>query len=260
MSKPAEKLILKLTPGQVIYKEGEHGDEMYVVQKGRIRLTRLAGGEASEMGVLGKGDFFGEMSLLEGQPRQETAEALEEGEVLRVNGLVFNKMLTTNAEIAVRMIRKVSKRLGEANDRVTQLLAESKLAPKTGERPAAVPVAPVAAAVAPAMPTGALVVQKSGRPYVIARALTLIGRHDPVTGVHPEIDLSKEELGKSVSRRHAKIEFRDGQFFLTEEIGTLNNTTVNGVKIETGVMTPLIDGDEITLGAVKLTFRENFPA
>ena len=46
-----------------------------------------------------------------------------------------------------------------------------------------------------------------------------------------------------------------GQFFLTEEIGTLNNTTVNGAKLETGVMTPLLDGDEITLGAVKLTFQ-----
>ena len=86
---------------------------------------------------------------------------------------------------------------------------------------------------------------------------SLLGRHDPVTDVHPEIDLSGEEMGKSVSRRHAKIEYRDGQFFLTEEIGTLNTTAVNGVKLETGVMTPLIDGDEIGLGAVKLIFREN---
>ena len=107
------------------------------------------------------------------------------------------------------------------------------------------------------MPNAAIIVNKSQQPYPISKALALIGRHDPVTDVHPEIDLSKEELGKSVSRRHAKIEFRDGQFFLTEEIGTLNNTTVNGVKLETGVMTPLIDGDEIGLGAVKLTFREN---
>ena len=65
-----------------------------------------------------------------------------------------------------------------------------------------------------------------------------------------------QQLGKSVSRRHAKIEFRDGKFFLTEEIGTLNNTSVNGVKLETGVMTPLLAGDEIGLGAVKLLFRQ----
>jgi pSer/pThr/pTyr-binding forkhead associated (FHA) protein len=108
------------------------------------------------------------------------------------------------------------------------------------------------------MPKAALVVGKTGGTHPITRPLTLIGRHDPVTGIHPEIDLSKEEMGKSVSRRHARIEFRDGQFFLTEEIGTLNNTTVNNVKLETGVMTPLIDGDEIGLGAVKLTFRENY--
>lgn len=255
MTAPAEKLIMKLAPGQVICREGEVGDEMYVVQKGKVRLTRQTGAETSEVGVLAKGDFFGEMSLLEGQPRAETAEAVEASEVLKVNGLVFNKMVTSNAEISVRMIRKISRRLAEANDKIAVLLTESKYA-GAGDVPQQAPTV-VAQVAAPVMPKAALVVNKSSNPHWITRALTLIGRHDPVTGIHPEIDLSKEELGKSVSRRHAKIEFREGQFFLTEEIGTLNNTLVNGVKLETGVMTPLMDGDEIGLGAVKLTFREN---
>lgn len=258
----AGKLVLKLSPGDIICREGESGDEMYVVQKGKVRLTRASGAEITEVAVLGKGDFFGEATLLEGQPRAESAQAADEAEVLRVNGLVFNKMVTSNAEIAVRMIRKISKRLAEANDRIAALVAESRVAPRPAEAgaaplPMAPPPPPPPAVVAPPMPRAALVVQKSGTPHPISRPLTLIGRHDPVTGIHPEIDLSKEEMGKSVSRRHARIEFREGQFFLTEEIGTLNNTTVNGVKLETGVMTPLIDGDEIGLGAVKLTFREN---
>jgi CRP-like cAMP-binding protein len=257
----AGKLVLKLKPGDPVCHEGESGDEMFVVQKGRVRLTRNVAGEAAEVAVLGKGDFFGEMSLLEGQPRTESAVAVDESEVLRVNGLVFNKMVTSNAEIAVRMIRKISKRLTEANDRVTSLVGERQA--RQGDAPAgpapvvAAPPPPPPAPAAPPMPKAALVVGKTGNSHAITRALTLIGRHDPVTGIHPEIDLSKEEMGKSVSRRHARIEFREGQFFLTEEIGTLNNTTVNGVKLETGVMTPLIDGDEIGLGAVRLTFREN---
>lgn len=256
---PAGKLVLKLKPGDVACREGESGDEMYVVQKGKIRLTRNVAGATTEVAVLAKGDFFGEMSLLEGQPRAESAQAVEETEVLRVNGLVFNKMVTSNAEIAVRMLRKISKRLAEANDRITALAAERQARPAD---PMATPLPvsappPPPAPVAPPMPKAALIVAGSGSMYPIGRPLTLIGRHDPVTGVHPEIDLSKEQLGKSVSRRHARIEFREGQFYLTEEIGTLNNTTVNGVKLETGVMTPLMDGDEIGLGAVKLTFREN---
>jgi CRP-like cAMP-binding protein len=256
-SKPSDRLMAKFSPGDVVYRESEPGDEMYVIQKGKVRLTRKTGGTDSELSVLAKGDFFGEMSLLEGLPRSETAEAVEPSECLRVNGLVFNKMITTNAEIAVRMLRKISRRLTEANDKVTALMADGRQA-RSGEiaaarEPRSTIVAPEAAA--PPMPRAALVVQKSNASYLITRPLTLIGRHDPVTGIHPEIDLSKEELGKSVSRRHAKIEFRDGQFFLTEEIGTLNNTTVNGSKLETGVMTPLIDGDEICLGAVKLRFQ-----
>jgi hypothetical protein len=253
---PAEKLVLKLSPGEIVCREGEHGDDMYVVQKGKVRLTRAVGSEVTEIGVLAKGDFFGEMTLLEGMPRPETAEAVEPTEVLRVNGLVFNKMITTNTEIAVRMLRKISRRLAESNERVASLAAEAK--GRGGEAVVAPPPPPKAAPPpAPVMPKAALVVGKSGNPYPITRALTLIGRHDPVTGIHPEVDLSKEELGKSVSRRHAKIEFRDGQFLLTEEIGTLNNTSVNGVKLETGVMTPLMDGDEIGLGAVKLLFRQS---
>jgi len=255
-SKAADKLVMKVAPGDVICREGEPGDEMFVVQKGKVRLTRMTGGTASEVGLLGKGDFFGEMCLLEGLPRLESAEAVEPSEILRVNGLLFNKMITTNSEIGVRMLRKISARLKEANDKIAQLLTESQYA-QAGEIPAAAPPPPPPQAAAPPVPQAALIVSTSQGRYPIRGALTLIGRHDPVTGIHPEIDLSREEMGKSVSRRHAKIEFRDGQFFLTEEIGTLNNTTVNGVKLETGVMTPLIDGDEIGLGAVKLTFREN---
>jgi signal-transduction protein with cAMP-binding, CBS, and nucleotidyltransferase domain len=250
-SKLSDKLVLKLAPGEIVCREGEPGDEMYVIQKGRVRLTRAAGDETTEMGILGKGDFFGEMALLEGLPRSETAEVVEPAEILRVNGLVFNKMLTTNAEIAVRMLRKISLRLREANEKIAAFTAESR-----GRKVVAAPAPPpVAAPAPPPMPEAALIVGKSQKAFPIHTALTLIGRHDPVTGIHPEIDLSKEELGKSVSRRHAKIEYRDGHFFLTEEIGTLNNTTVNGVKLETGVMTPLMDGDEIGLGAVKLMFR-----
>ena len=253
---PAGKLVLKLSPGDVICREGESGDEMFVVQKGKVRLSRFIGDEATEVGVLGKGDFFGEMTLLEGMPRSETAEALEASEVLKVNGLVFNKMITSNAEIAVRMLRKISRRLAEANDKMASLMGELKVRGSDPSAAAAPPPPKPAAPAAPPMPRAALVVIKSGNSHPISKPLTLIGRHDPVTGIHPEVDLSREELGKSVSRRHAKIEFRDAKFFLTEEIGTLNNTTVNGAKLETGVMVPLIDGDEIGLGAVKLTFRQ----
>jgi CRP-like cAMP-binding protein len=247
-----DKLTLKLQPGELIYREGEPGQEMYVIQKGQVRLTRVTGPEESEVGVLGKGDFFGEMTLLEGHRRSETAAALDACEVLRVNGLVFNKMVTSNGEIAVRMIRKISARLKEADDRIATLLTESAYA-KSGDVPLS--TAAPAAVAEPAIPQAALVALKTRNSYPLDERLTLIGRHDPVTGVHPEIDLSPEEMGKSVSRRHAKIEFRDGQFFLTEEIGTLNNTTVNDAKLETGVMTPLLDGDQITLGAVKLVFE-----
>ena len=256
---PFAKFLTHFEKGHVLFHEGDSGEDMFIIQSGKVAIKKRVkdGGDAT-LAVLEKGDFFGEMALLERLPRSATAEVIEEGDLIVIGGDTLGDMIKTNPEIAVRMLRKISKRLAEANDRIAAYAADTKSRP-AGEAPAvaAPPPPPVAAAPpAPAMPPAALVVVKSGNAYPLDKALILIGRHDPVTGIHPEVDLSKEELGKSVSRRHAKIEFRDGKFFLTEEIGTLNNTTVNGVKLETGVMTPLLGGDEIGLGAVKLLFRQ----
>ena len=101
---------------------------------------------------------------------------------------------------------------------------------------------------------------KSGKVIPIEKPLIRIGRFDPVTGVRPELDLSREELGKSVSRRHAKLIYKDDKIYLVEEVGVLNTTTINGIKVETGVLNPLQDGDELTIGAVKLLFKQGAPS
>jgi ribosomal protein L40E len=82
----------------------------------------------------------------------------------------------------------------------------------------------------------------------------LIGRDDPVTGVHPDIDLSALDPERTVSRRHAHIHVDGGRPVLTSA-GATNGTKVNGMALSTGQAVPLDDGDRIEFGRCALTFK-----
>jgi pSer/pThr/pTyr-binding forkhead associated (FHA) protein len=89
---------------------------------------------------------------------------------------------------------------------------------------------------------------------------SLIGRYDSVTGLTPDIDLTNEDSARNISRRHARLLVREGKMFVAEEIGTMNGTYLNGHKLATGILTPIADGDEVTLCRLTLTFRLPAPA
>jgi pSer/pThr/pTyr-binding forkhead associated (FHA) protein len=84
---------------------------------------------------------------------------------------------------------------------------------------------------------------------------TLVGRYDPVTEMRPDVDLTQLDLKRSVSRRHAVLQDIGDGFTITEEVGALNGTSVNGDKLVTGKPHPLEDGDILSFGMVKLIFR-----
>ncbi len=82
-----------------------------------------------------------------------------------------------------------------------------------------------------------------------------IGRFDPVTGMRPEVDVSAIDINRSVSRHHARVQRGPDGYNLTEEVGALNGTFVNGSRLVTGESTPIKDGDEIGLGVARLRFH-----
>jgi CRP/FNR family transcriptional regulator len=63
---------------EVIFQEGTHGDEMYIICEGSVRLTTRADGQEAVLGVLGPGEFFGEMALVDATPRAATATAVDD--------------------------------------------------------------------------------------------------------------------------------------------------------------------------------------
>lgn len=109
-------------PGQVLFHEGERGDVMYVVQSGAVRISKRVGGQDKLLAVLGPGEFFGEMAILNGKPRTATATATEPTRCLVIEPQTLEDMVVKNSEIALRLIKKLAKRLDSADTLVEVLL------------------------------------------------------------------------------------------------------------------------------------------
>ena len=236
---------------EFIFSEGDLGMEMYIIHEGKIEILKDIQGEQRQLAVLEKGDFFGEMSILEDLPRTAGARAIGEVKLLLINGATFDQMLRTNPEIAVRMMRKLSRRLRETDRMLREVpgVAHAAL-----DEP--VPAKPATAEMEFAKGPQCLVHDKSGMEFALAKGSeTMIGRRDPVTGIDPDIDLTPADTQRSISRRHAKIYRRGGKFFIAEEIGTMNGTFVNGTRLETGVPTEIKFDDEVRCGLVNLKFK-----
>ncbi len=100
--------------GTVLFREDERGDTMYVVQSGRVRITKEGKDGQKTLAVLGAGEFFGEMAILNNKPRTASAEVVEDARLLVLDGKTFEQMVVSNTEIAVRLIKKMARRLDSA--------------------------------------------------------------------------------------------------------------------------------------------------
>jgi CRP/FNR family transcriptional regulator, cyclic AMP receptor protein len=101
--------------GEVLFREGEVGVEMFVIQTGKVRISKVFPSGERTLAVIGAGEFFGEMAILNAKPRTATATALEPLEALVIDGRTFEAMVLGNGEIAVRMITRLASRLHSAN-------------------------------------------------------------------------------------------------------------------------------------------------
>jgi CRP-like cAMP-binding protein len=241
------RFLLKHPAGSVIFEEGEAGEEMFVIQSGSVEIVKKRKGKEKILTRLEKGDFFGEMSILENLPRTAKAVALTDVELVRIDQSTFDEMLRNNGEIAVRMLRKLCLRLRET----TQLLEQS-----TGIQRSVEESSDILSKVEARHDIYRLAPDAGGEDFFLNQeGDTTVGRVDPVTGIRPDVDLTALDTQRSVSRRHAKVVRLGSEFEVVEDIGTMNGTFVNGRRIATGHPVRLRDGDKVRFGLVDLTFR-----
>ena len=122
MVHPLKDFVVPYKKEEIVFREGDSGAEMFIIQSGQVEIYRLISGEKCFRRVFEKGDFFGEMSLLEQVERSATAEAITDSEIIVINGSTFHHMIQSNIEIAVRMLRKLSGRLRETTDELENAL------------------------------------------------------------------------------------------------------------------------------------------
>jgi CRP-like cAMP-binding protein len=229
--------------GSVIFREGDLGSEMFIIQRGHVRISLKVGTRERELAVLEKGDFFGEIALLDESPaRSATATAIDDVEVLELTSRDLDQILRRKPDIAVRMMTKLSERLREANRRFEEFGSREELSALT---PAPARQGIEARAV--------LFHASSGRLFPLrASGDTTLGRHDPVTGVTPDVDLSALDPERTVSRRHASITTSDDKLTIAETSASTNGTFVNGTKLEAFEPFTLASGDSVQLALVTL--------
>lgn len=244
-----EPLRTHFPTGSVIFSEGDLGLAMYVVESGEvtIRKTFVAGEQV--LAVLGKGDFFGEMCMLDEEtPRSATAVAATDVDAVMIDQSAFTFILEHNPEIAIRMMRKLARRLRQT----TQLLEEA-VGHKVDLDQSGVTDGPKA----PPDPSARLIEVASGMIFPLSESReTTVGRIDPVTGIHPDVDLTPIDGKRSISRRHARVRREeDGTFSVIEDVGTMNGTFVNGVRLTVGRPYPVQPGDLVVFGTVQCRFE-----
>ncbi len=245
-----EPLRTHFSKGSEIFSEGDLGLAMYVIESGEVEIRKKLGEDERALAMLSKGDFFGEMCMLEEEtPRSATAVALSDVDVVTINQSAFTFILTSNPEIAIRMMRKLAIRLRQT----TELLEEA-----VGHE---VDIESSAGTMGPAKadPDPSARVREIGTGMLFPLAEkkeTTVGRIDPVTGINPDIDLTPVDTKRSISRRHARIRREeDGTFNAIEDVGTMNGTFVNGVRLSPGQPVEVKPGDSIVFGTIQCLFE-----
>lgn len=107
------------TDGEVICRQGEIGDRMYVIQAGHALVIREVAGTEIVLTELTAGDIFGEMSLFDRQPRSATVRAKGRAQVLTLDKRTFLRGVHEDPSLAYRILQKMCERIRRLTDEVS---------------------------------------------------------------------------------------------------------------------------------------------
>ena len=115
----------------VVFSEGEMGDKLYLILEGKVRISRnLAGMGEEALAILGPGESFGEMSLIDDTPRSADARVHERTRLLVITREAFEDLLFIHKDLAYEIlwnfIKTLSTRLREANDKMAFMTVTGK--------------------------------------------------------------------------------------------------------------------------------------
>jgi CRP/FNR family transcriptional regulator, cyclic AMP receptor protein len=116
--------VIKLPKQNILFCEGDKGDALYLILKGKVKAFLLAeDGREVVLSVLSQGEIVGEMAIFDlEEKRSATVETLEDSEFLTITGNKFIKVLETNPQISLSVLKTLSARLRETSSRIRSLI------------------------------------------------------------------------------------------------------------------------------------------
>ena len=119
----ADKMVAKhFENGNYIFLEDSEGEQCFFVLKGSVKVTRLSkDGREVILAMLNEGDFFGEMSLLDGESRSANVIALEKTKVLTLDRNDFIAVVNDYPQIAVQLLKELARRLRKSDRQIASL-------------------------------------------------------------------------------------------------------------------------------------------
>ena len=120
--------LLRVYPkNTMIFSENQSGADMFIIQEGKVKISKIVDGTEVTLAILKKGDMFGEMALLENKPRSASAIAEEECRLMTVNKSNFNQMVSTQPQLVARLTTMLAERLFVMQRQLANSLIKSPL-------------------------------------------------------------------------------------------------------------------------------------
>lgn len=118
-----ENLVRSFADGQILFRQGSPGTEMYMIRSGKVRVFREHDGQETTLAVLGHGDFLGEMAMLTDSQRAASAQAVGDVEVRAVDAAELQSV--TSDPLVRDLLRTLSTRLRAMDQAVEKASAEN---------------------------------------------------------------------------------------------------------------------------------------
>lgn len=119
---PPDSINRTYDPDKMVFCENEPGRELYIIQSGRVKITKMVNGQEVMLAVIQPGDIFGEMALLDNKPRSASAICAEKCTMLAINKENFETMVKQQPQLATRLITLLSERIWMAYRQLSNLM------------------------------------------------------------------------------------------------------------------------------------------
>jgi CRP-like cAMP-binding protein len=248
-----KKYITELKNGDFVFKQNEEQTNFYIINKGKVQLS-IDNGNV-KLVTLFKGDFFGEESFNEAQKALFTAEIIEDAALIKIPYPALQDMMKKSSDIALKILKKLSEKHLKITNNLLDMRSDEKTSAKKSKHIIDIPHEDKTSEVLDKEIKAYLIIQRSNRIVQLNKVQTFLGRRDYTTGFIPDIDLTKEDEEKYISRKHSAILYHEKKFYISEESGAVNGTFLNGKKLNTGVKYELHHDDEITLCHLNIIFK-----